>query len=206
MALTPEQIKSLKEQLKSQIKHLPEEKRIEAEQQIESLSPQSLELMLKQQKGKAQREQSIFRSIVSGEIPSAKIDENKYALAVLEINPVSKAHVIIIPKQQAKNPENIPSQAFALAKKLSKKIISKLKAKSCEIQTEKKLGESIINVIPIYDKELSVGSPRYKAKKEELEEIASKLRAKSKPKIEKIRIEKKLSSESQILKLPRKIP
>lgn len=207
MALTPEQVKSLKEQLTSQIQNLPEEQKKAAQAQIDSLSPQALELMLKQQENKQKgKEESIFRSIVSGEIPSSKIDENKFTLAVLEINPISKGHLIIIPKIPAKDSKSLPTSAFNLAKKLSKKITLKLKAKSCEIQTETKFGEMIINVIPIYEKELNINSPRYKAKKEELEEISSKLRVKKKPKIEKIKKTTGKPSESQILKLPRKIP
>ena len=56
--------------------------------------------------------QSPFRLIVSGEIPSYKIDENKDALAVLEINPVSKGHVILIPKKNVFESEKIPQSLF----------------------------------------------------------------------------------------------
>lgn len=202
--LTQEQVKALKEQLKNQVQNLPEDKKQRALEHIDSLSPQALELMLKQQEKK---QENIFRLIVKREIPSTIIDENKYALAVLEINPVSKGHSLIIPKNPAKDAKSLPTQAFTLAKKLSKKIISKLKAKSAEIKIETKFGEMIINVIPIYDKPLDIDSPRHKASKEELEEVAGKLRTKKKLKIEKIKITKeKSSSQNQILKLPRKIP
>jgi histidine triad (HIT) family protein len=204
MALNPEQIKSLKEQLKSQIQHLPEDKKQEALAQIESLSPQALEAMLKQQKGKG-KEESVFRLIIEGKIPSAIINENTSALAVLEINPISKGHILIIPKKAAKNSKDIPVQALALAKSLSNKIISKLKAQTTEIQTETKFGEMIINIIPVYDKPVNLNSQRHKASKEELDEIGGKLKVKKKPKIERIKKEKK-SSENQVLKLPRKIP
>jgi len=207
MALTPEQVKQLKEQLRNQVQHLPESKKAQALEQIESLSPEALELMLSQKQNPEKEERSVFRLIVNGKIPSIMVDENKSAIAVMEINPISKGHVIIISKDEK---ELTPSAAaFTLAKKLSERIISKLRAKSAEIQTETKLGETIINIIPVYDKPLNINSPRKKAEKEELEEIASKIRKKAKPKIEKIKIKKegkKESSGSQILKLPRKIP
>jgi histidine triad (HIT) family protein len=205
MALTPEQVKALKSQLLAQIQNLPEDKKTEAQAQIESLSPQALELMLKQQ-AKAEKEQSVFRLIVKGEIPSAIVDENKEAIAVLEINPISKAHIIIIPRKPVTSAKEMPTKAFSLAKKLSKRITLKLKAKSAEIQTETKFREMIINIIPIYDKELNINSPRYKASKEELEEIAQEIRIKKKAKIEKIKKEKPVDLKTQILKLPRKIP
>lgn len=208
MALTPEQVKSLKDQLFAQIQDLPEDKKAAAAEQIESLSPQALELMLKQQsgKGKSSKEEGIFRLIIKGEIPSKKIDENASAIAVLEINPVSKGHTIIIPKNPVKTIKEMPLQALALAKKVSARIISKLEAKSTEVQTETKFGEIIINVIPVYDKPVNLDSPRTKAKNEELEQLESALRIVKKEKIEKIKIAKKADSKSQVLKLPRRIP
>ena len=202
MSLTPKQVQELKEQLISQVQHLQEPKKSEAIKQIESLSPHALELMLKHQE-KEKSSEKIFRMIVSGEIPAEKIDENKSAIAVLEINPISKAHILIIPKEPVIDQKKLPKSAFSLAKKLSKKIISKLKASSAEIQPEAKFGEIIINVIPIYDAPLNLSSPRHKAEKSGLEEISQKLKAKIKPKIEKI---KKTSQKLEIIKLPRKIP
>lgn len=208
MPLTKEQINSLKEQLSEQIKHLPEEQKRAAQEQINSLSPEALEIMLKQSqsKEKAQKEQSIFRSIISKEIPSITIDENKHALAVLDINPISKGHAIIIPKQPAKTSMELPNQALTLAKKLSKRIISKLKANSTEIQTEFKFGEIIVNIIPIYEEKLHLGSPRTQVNKEELEKIAQKLRPQKKKPKKEIRKEEPKPAPSEIIKLPRKIP
>ena len=201
MALTPQQIKILKEQLLSQIENLPADKKTEARRQIETLSPQALELMLKQQeKGR----ENIFRLIVKGEIPSTKIEENEDAIAVLEINPISEGHAIIIPKKPAKSQKDIPESAFKLAKNLSGVLTEKLKANSTEIQTETKFGEVILNVIPIYNKPLNINSPRKAAKKEELEEMARKLKE-EKPKIEVIKMKRELPT-SQPLKLKRKIP
>ena len=207
MALTPEQVKALKEQLISQVQNLPEDKKAEAIKQIESLSHGSLELMLQQQEGKAPKEYSIFRAIIDGEVPSVKVDENKVAIAVFEINPISRGHTIIIPKKPAVNPKDIPDEAFSLAKEVSKKITSELKASSTEIQAESKFGESIINIIPIYDKPLALNSPRKKASKEELEEILKSLNPIRKPKAEIIKKEvKRADSENRVLKLPRRIP
>lgn len=43
---------------------------------------------------------SIFSKIVSGEIPSYKVFEDKYCFAFLDINPNSKGHVLCVPKKQ----------------------------------------------------------------------------------------------------------
>ena len=201
MALTKEQIKQLKEQLFQQIKHLPEDQKAEAQKQIDEMSSEALEAMLKQQQAQAQQ-QPIFRSIISGEIPSKKIDENKYAIAALDVKPISKGHVIIIPKQAVTNAKELPTQVFTLAKKIAKKLTSKLKSQGSEIQTEFKFGEIIVNVIPIYDKPLSLNSPRQESPEEELSELEKKLKAVKKLKV--IRIKK--STKSKTIKLKRKVP
>ena len=207
MPLTPEQVKMLKEQLFLQVQNLPEPQKSEAINEINSLSPEALELMLEQQQTKKPGSEEIFRLIVSGEIPCSKIDENNEAIAVLEIHPISKGHTIVISKKAAKSPVEIQNKVFALAKKVSKRLIPKLKANSTEIHTETKLGETIINIIPIYEKPLNLNSPRTKADKEELSELENKLKTKKKVKIERIRKEIKTEKKSdQILKLPRKIP
>ncbi len=209
MPLTPEQIQDLKEQLKQQIQHLPEAQKAQALQQIESLSHQALEAMLKQQqeknpRGKKEEQESIFRSIISGKIPSAKIEENPSALAVLDIAPISKGHVIIIPKSPVKDSKQLPIKAFSLAKKIGKRIVSKLKALRIEIATEVKFGEAIINVIPIYDSPLYLGSPRAKSSLEQLEDIARLLTLK--PKIPLIKIKPSKDKQNQSQKLNKRIP
>jgi len=41
----------------------------------------------------------IFCKVVEGELPSYKIYEDKRILAFLDINPVNKGHVLVIPKE-----------------------------------------------------------------------------------------------------------
>src|SRR3989344_1684851 len=106
MALTHEQAEELKEQLREQVKDLPAQQKEAALNQIASLSTEALEAMIKQQQeraasgGSADRPQKgVFRSIVDGDIKAYVIAENKDAIAVLDIKPVSNAHIVIIPKK-----------------------------------------------------------------------------------------------------------
>ena len=203
MPLTPEQGQQLKNQLSAQIQNLPAEQKKAAQQQIDEMSDEAIESMLKQQKSQGPQK-PVFRAVVEGDVPSKKIDETKDAIAVLDIRPISKGHVIIIPKSAATNAKAVPTSAFALAKKIAKKIESKLKAKSAEIQTESKFGEIIINIIPIYDKPLNLSSPRSDMPEEELFEIQKKLAKSQKPKV--IKLDKKPSKQSNLVKLKRRIP
>ncbi len=43
---------------------------------------------------------SIFTQIINGEIPGYKIYEDEYVCAILDINPIQKGHVLVIPKQE----------------------------------------------------------------------------------------------------------
>lgn len=43
---------------------------------------------------------SIFSKIIAGEIPCYKVAENDSCFAFLDINPVTKGHVLCIPKQE----------------------------------------------------------------------------------------------------------
>ena len=42
---------------------------------------------------------TIFSKIISGEIPSHKVYEDEHVLAFLDINPLSKGHTLVIPKE-----------------------------------------------------------------------------------------------------------
>ncbi|MBI3334183.1 HIT family protein [Candidatus Pacearchaeota archaeon] len=205
MTLTPEQVEDIKNQLREQVQGLPEDKKQQALAQIEAMTPEEIESLLRQQQAKtanAGPQKSIFRMIVDNDIEAIRIDENKEALAVLDINPISKAHIIVIPKHVVAKTSAIPAQAFSLAKALGKKIVNKLKARTTEIHTETKFGEAIVHVLPVYDVPVTLESPRQKADKEELESIAKQLRPVKRIPIIRIKKPKKTTT----LQLTRRIP
>ena len=43
--------------------------------------------------------ETLFSKIISGEIPSYKVGENKSCFAFLDINPNAKGHVLCVPKK-----------------------------------------------------------------------------------------------------------
>ena len=206
--LTPEQVAELKSQLAEQIKHLPEAQRAQAQVQIDQMSPEALELMLNQQMSsqstKAKASKSVFRMIIDGELPSKKINENKNAIAVLEIKPVSKGHVIIIPKNHVSSPDEISADSFVFIKEISKRIREKLKPKDILLHSSSKSGHSIINIIPIYEDE-SIDSPRIKPLDEELERIQKQLEKQQEIKQEE-KIKPVEEEKFENIKFPKKIP
>lgn len=74
----------------------------------------------------------IFCKIVAGEIPAAKVYEDHKVLAFLDINPVNKGHVLIIPKKHyalmTDTPDDLLCYVFIKAKQLMGAIKDSLKA------------------------------------------------------------------------------
>ena len=170
------QAEQIKKQLIEQINStFPEDKKSAAISQIEIMNDEQLEEFLKQNNlvkegGNVGGEQKcVFCSIVFGDIPSTKIGENEKAIAILEINPISKAHTIIIPKEHVSK-ENIPQEAFDLANEISEKIKNKFSPKNIIIETSNLFGHEIINILPVYDNE-TLASPKKQSKPEELLEL-----------------------------------
>jgi histidine triad (HIT) family protein len=216
MELTQEQIEEFKTQIIQQIQStFSEDKKGPAIESINSMNNEEFIEFLKKNKllssdkdsleesEKTSQGGSPFRSIVEEKIPSYKIDENKECIAVLEINPISKAHVIIIPKKEVKESTKIPKSILSLAKSISKRIKTKFKPKEVLISPNKTLGEIIINVLPVYSNE-SLSSPRKQASKEDLENIRNLLG--KKPKIEKVKKPRIKKIEETKIWLPKRIP
>ncbi|MBP5204436.1 HIT family protein [bacterium] len=65
----------------------------------------------------------VFCKILNGEIPSYKIFEDDFFCAILDINPISKGHVLVFPKEHYVDimdiPDNIQSRMYILVKKLT---------------------------------------------------------------------------------------
>ena len=203
MSLSQEEINEAKSQLKSQVSHLPQDKKVQALKQIDEMSSEAIEALIEQQK--QQSSFPVYRKIVDSEIPSTKVEENSSAIAVLDNKPISKGHTIIIPKEQVKSPKDMPQEAFKLAESLSKKITENLKASSVRAETETKFGEVIINLIPIYDKPLTITSPRTETSPEDLQKVKQELEIiKLEKKVEVIK--KEVPKRTHVIKLKRRIP
>jgi histidine triad (HIT) family protein len=202
MPLTEKQITDIKSQLISQLSSLPEEKRKTAEDKILSLSEKEIEDIIREQKNENYKKDEIFRLIIEKKIPSKIIDENEECLVVLDIRPISLGHIIIIPKEKKINPKDFGKRTFSMVKKISKIITKKLKCKNINIQTEFKFGESVINLIPIYDSPLDINSPRKEEKEEKLQQILDLIRVKKRIKKQVIKIKK---NQSSALKMSRRV-
>lgn len=64
----------------------------------------------------------IFCKIINGEIPSAKVYEDSDFLAILDINPVSKGHVLVLPKRHCENLFDMDDELLSKTLKVLQKI------------------------------------------------------------------------------------
>jgi histidine triad (HIT) family protein len=55
----------------------------------------------------------IFCKIVHGEIPSARVLETEHALAILDVNPVNKGHLLIVPRAHHRQVADLPDELAA---------------------------------------------------------------------------------------------
>lgn len=124
---------------------------------------------------------SIFSKIVAGEIPCYKVAETDKYFAFLDINPLVKAHTLVIPKQEVDYIFDLSDEDLAGLHIFAKIIADAIKkAYPC-----KKVGEAVIglevphahiHLIPIQkESDMLFSNPKLKLTAEEFKEIASNI-------------------------------
>ncbi len=186
--LDDEQIVEVKKQISQQIEAWPEEQRESARAKIEAMSPEEFEEFLIKNKmikggdesaggeeGEVEVGRCIFCSIVEKKIPSSFIAENPWAVAVLEINPVSKGHTLVIPKKHVLHGEDLGKEIVEFIKNVALTLREGLKPKHIERWGHVAFGHFIINLIPAYE-DTKLDFPRKKGDVEELKKGAESLK------------------------------
>lgn len=205
--ITEEQAEKIKQHLLGQLNNFPEDQRDLVKKKIISMTNEELESFVKQnqlthlEKTETSEANCIFCSIVQGKVPSYKLTENKDNVVILEINPLSKGHALVVPKEHL-DVAKVTSSAFTLAKKIAKKIESKLKPREVKIFSQNMFGHAVLEILPIYGDE----TERHKATQEELIELKVLLEIKPKtpkPKKEKNTEIKNTTSENIPILKPR---
>ncbi len=125
---------------------------------------------------------SIFSKIVAGEIPCHKVAENDYFLAFLDINPIKKGHVLVIPKNETDYIFDIEDKELAQMMIFAKSVASKIKSVfPCDRVGIAVIGLEVphahIHLIPINTMDdMNFANEKLNLSKEELASIAEKLR------------------------------
>ncbi len=191
--LSQEETDEIKQKIISHIEStFPEEQKSSAINQIKSMNHEEFENFLKRnnliknENPEQPETECVFCSIASNKINTCILEENKDAVAVLDINPVSKGHTLVISK---KHTDTVGKDILAFANDVAQKIKKKLNPTKIEITRSKLFGHEVINLIPVYKNE-NINSERHHASMEELEQVKKELKEIKKilkPKTEKLK-------------------
>jgi histidine triad (HIT) family protein len=72
-------------------------------------------------------EDSIFTRIIKGEIPCHKVYEDDRTIAFMDINPVQPGHVLVVPKLQVDQFQDLPDEDYLAIWKVVKLVAQKQK-------------------------------------------------------------------------------
>jgi len=125
---------------------------------------------------------TIFSRIIAGEIPCYKIAENDQFFAFLDINPMTKGHTLIVPKQEEDYLFNLDDKTVADIMVFSKKVAAAIeKSVSCLRIGVSVIGLEVphahIHLIPInQESDMNFKNPKLKLSPEEMTDIAAEIR------------------------------
>jgi len=96
---------------------------------------------------------SIFELILEGEVNSNIVYENDYVFAINDINPVSKIHILIIPKKKIESinfieeeDSQLLAQMFLTAKLLAKKYEINNSGYRLVVNTGENAGQTVFHI------------------------------------------------------------
>lgn len=124
-------------------------------------------------------EDSIFTKIIRGEIPSHKVYEDDILYAMLDIDPLSDGHLLVIPKTQIDLLWDLDDETYQYAWKVSKRLAKVMQ----DVFQPKRVGVVVegfgvphahIHLVPLYDDNVLQLHHGYPVNKDSLSEIAEK--------------------------------
>lgn len=124
---------------------------------------------------------SVFSKIISGDIPSYKVAEDDKFYAFLDINPLTKGHTLVVPKQEIDYIFDLDDKTLGEMMVFSKKIAKKIKQEiDCKRVAVVVLGLEIphahIHLIPIMSEaDVDFHREKLKLSDAEFKQIAQRL-------------------------------
>jgi len=103
----------------------------------------------------------LFCKIVAGEIPSTKVDEDERTVAFMDINPATRGHLLVVPREHARDLLEVGDEDLAAcaaaAQRLAQRVKDRLGAdgvnllNSCGAAAWQTVFHFHVHVIPRYD-------------------------------------------------------
>ena len=127
----------------------------------------------------------VFCAIAAGEIPSFKVYEDDVVLAYLDINPFTKGHILVIPKEHTEGLLDTPDATLAAVIARVKKVAAHVKeALPCDgfniLQNNgEAAGQTVMHlhfhIVPRYGKE-AIEFTSHKGDMDELKALAGRIK------------------------------
>lgn len=127
---------------------------------------------------------TIFSKIIAGEIPSYKIAEDERFYAFLDINPLTKGHTLVVPKQEVDYIFDLDDKTLADLSLFAKRVARAIeKAVPCKRIAVSVIGLEVphthIHLIPMQkESDIIISNPKLKLTAEEFEGVAQSIREK----------------------------
>ncbi len=104
------------------LSQLTPEQRKQLEEKLKSMTPEQLKDL--------QKQQCIFCQIVLEKVPAKKVYEDEMCLAILDINPAARGHLLLLPKEHyailPQIPDALVGRLFTVAQKMSRLLLKAL--------------------------------------------------------------------------------
>ena len=129
----------------------------------------------------------IFCKIAAGEIPAKKVDEDDDTIAFMDINPWTRGHALVIPREHTPNLYEISDDELARTGTAAKRLARRMKERlgcdginlinSCEPAAWQTVFHFHVHVIPRYDDDpLQLPTRPQEGDPEEIAKVAELLR------------------------------
>lgn len=126
---------------------------------------------------------TIFSKIIAGDIPSFKIAESEKFIAFLDIEPLVKGHVLVVPKKEVDKifdvPDDYLAEMLVFAKPVAHAIEKAFNCKRCGISViGLEVPHAHMHLVPINSSnDLNFTRPKLKTSMDELKTVQEKLLA-----------------------------
>lgn len=124
---------------------------------------------------------TIFSKIIAGDIPSFKIAESEKFIAFLDIEPLVKGHVLVVPKKEVDKifdvPDDYLAEMLVFAKPVAHAIEKAFNCKRCGISViGLEVPHAHMHLVPINSSnDLNFTRPKLNCSSEELKAVQQKI-------------------------------
>ena len=129
----------------------------------------------------------IFCKIVAGEIPAERVDEDEHTIAFMDLNPWTRGHALVVPREHTRNLYEIGDDELARTAVAAKRLAARMPDRlgcdgvnlinSCERAAWQTVFHFHMHVIPRYeDDPMQLPTRPQEADRDELRRVADELR------------------------------